>query len=135
MCDAFLLKRVISSHNSCLVDFEKINRNKILQLNQNSVNLTFDNYLNNRNALHLSQKNLTKNSFNKNHGSQEVSKNQFIKKKNIFKKYITCNNHNNLSTIIKQSKKTLLYCSNYSKNNIKDMKKTHEKGIKAINSL
>ena len=85
MCDAFLLKRVISSHNSCLVDFEKINRNKILQLNQNNVNLTFDNYLNNRNALHLSQKNLTKNSFNKNHGSQEVSKNQFIKKKNIFK--------------------------------------------------
>ena len=71
------------------------------------------------NALHVPQKNSTKSSFNKNHESQEVSKNQFIKKNKVFKKYITCNNHNNLSTIIKQSKKTLLYCSNYSKNNIK----------------
>ena len=32
------------------------------------------------NALHVPQKNSTKNSFNKNHGSQEASKNQFIKK-------------------------------------------------------
>ena len=80
LCDAFLLKRVISSHNSCLADFEKNNCNKILQLNQNNVNLTFDNYLNNMNALHVPQKNSTKNSFNKNHGSQEASKNQFIKK-------------------------------------------------------
>ena len=65
-----------------LADFEKINWNQILQLNQNNVNLIFDNYLNTMNTLVNSHAPLKKNkeSFNKNHGLQKVSKIQLIRK-------------------------------------------------------
>ena len=74
---------------SYFLQFEKINWNQVLQLNQNNVNLTFDNYLNTMNALinsHAPLKNSTKNkeSFNKKRGLQEVSKVQLMRKIDSF---------------------------------------------------
>ena len=124
-----------------LADFEKINWNQVLQLNQNNVNLIFDNYLNTMNTLVNSHAPLKK--FNKKQRKFQQKpwiikgiQNSINKKNRLFKKYIKCNNHgnnnalhneynayrNNLSTLMKQSKK--LYYSNYFKNNIKDMKNT-----------
>ena len=39
------------NNQSFLQDFEKINWNQVLQLNQNNVNITFENYLNTVNTL------------------------------------------------------------------------------------
>ena len=41
------------NNQSFLQDFEKINWNQVLQLNQNNVNITFENYLNTVNTLIL----------------------------------------------------------------------------------
>ena len=64
---------------SFLEDFEKINWDQKLQLNQDNVNITFENYLNTANTLinfHTPFKNSTKNndSFRKNHGVQKEYK-------------------------------------------------------------
>ena len=64
---------------SLLEDFEKINWDQVLQLNQDNVNITFENYLNTANTLinfHTPLKNSTKNndSFRKNHGVQKEYK-------------------------------------------------------------
>ena len=72
-------------NQSFLQDFEKINWNQVLQLNQNNVNITFENYLNTVNTLinsHSPLKNSTKNkeNFNKNHGLLKESKMQLKRK-------------------------------------------------------
>ena len=55
------------NNQSFLQDFEKINWNQVLQLNQNNVNITFENYLNTVNTLinsHAALKNSTRNKEN-----------------------------------------------------------------------
>ena len=54
-------------------DFHEVNWNQIIRLNQNNVNLTFDNYLNTVNTL-------SKETFNKNHESHTVCKTRFIRR-------------------------------------------------------
>ena len=66
-------------------DSEKINWNQVPQLNQDNVNITFENYLNIVNTLinfYAPLQNLNKNkeSFNKNHGLQKESKTQLKRK-------------------------------------------------------
>ena len=128
--------------------FTEATWSQVLQLSQNNINLTFDNYLNTMNALINSHAPLKK--LNKKQRKFQQKPwgfpNSIQKKNRLSKKYIKCNNHNNkktlhnehkdytsnLSTSVKQSKK--LYYSNYLKNNIKDMKNIW-KGIKSIISL
>ena len=60
----------IFNNQSFLEDFEKINWNQVFQLNQDNVNITFENYLNSMNTLINSpvplKKRNNKDSFNKN---------------------------------------------------------------------
>ena len=137
---------------SFLGDFEKTNWNKILQSNQNKVNLTFNNYLNNVDFLintHAPLKNPAKKKerkFQKKPWTTKGIHNSIHQKNKLFKKYIQCNNQDNkqslhnqykfyknkLPLLMKQSKKQY-YC-NYFKNNIKNMQNIW-KGIKSIISL
>ena len=73
------------NNQSFLQDFEKIKWNQVLQLNQNNVKITFENYLSTVNTLinsYAPLKNLTKNkeSFNKNHGLLKEFKLQLKRK-------------------------------------------------------
>ena len=112
-----------------LGDFEKNNWNQVLQLNQNNVNLTSDNYLDTMNALINSHAPLKKQSNNKAKKQQKKQKSnkkqqQFQQKpqitrgiqnsihnKNIlFKKYIKCNNPKNKNALHNEFK---IYRNNF----------------------
>ena len=102
--------------------FLKINWSQVLQLNQDNVNITFENYLNTMNTLttmlHLKNSTKNKEKFNKNHGLQKESKMQLKKVGSLKSIYIKCVDRNknilhqeyktyrnSLTTLLKQSKK------------------------------
>ena len=122
----------------------------MLQLNQNNVNITFENYLNTVNTLinsHAPLKKLNKKQrkFQQKPWITKGIQNAIEKKNRLFKKYIKCGDsnknifhqeyktyRNSLSTLLKQSKKC--YYNSYFRNNINNIKNTW-KGIKSIISL
>ena len=137
------------NNQSFLDDFEKINWNQVLQLNQNNVNITFENYLNTVNTLincHAPLKKVHKKQ-RKFHQKPWITKgiqNAIEKKNRLFKMYIKCVDSNKnilhqyktyrkrLSTLLKQSKK--FYYNDYFRNNINNIKNIW-KGIISIISL
>ena len=112
----------------------------MLQLNQNNVNITFENYLNTVNTLinsHAPLKKLNKKQrkFQQKPWITKGIQNAIEKKNRLFKKYIKCGdsnknifheeyktNRSSLSTLLKQSKKS--YYNNYCRNNINNIKNT-----------
>ena len=137
------------NNQSFLQDFEKINWNQALQLNQNNVNITLENYLNTVNALINSNAPLKKlkkkqrkfqqkpqvtkgiqNAIEKKIGSLKSTLNVVIVIKIFFIKNIK--HRDSSSTLLEQSKKP--YYNNYFRNNINNIKNTW-KGIKSIISL
>ena len=81
------------NNQSFLQDFEKINWNQVLQLNQNNVNITFENYLNTVNTLinsHAPLKKLNKKQrkFQQKPWITKGIQNAIEKKNRLFKKYI-----------------------------------------------
>ena len=132
---------------SFLEDFEKINWNQVLQLNQDNVKITFKTYLNTVNTLinsHAPLKKLNKKQrkFQQKPWITKGIQNAIEQKNRLLKKYIKsgdCNKNifhqeyktyrNSLSTLLKQSKKS--YYNNYFRNNINNIKNTW-KGMKSI---
>ena len=131
-------------------DFEKINWNQVLQLNQDNVNITFENYLNTVNTLNnshapLKKLNKKQRKFQQKSWITKEIQNAIEKKSRLFKKYIKCVDsnknilhqeyktyRNSLSTLLKQSKKC--YYNSHFRNSINNIKNTW-KGIKSIISL
>ena len=135
------------SNQSFLQDFEKINWNQVFQLNQNNVNITFENYLSTVNTLINSHAPLKKLNKKQRKLQQKLWITKGIqiaieKKNRLFKKHSKCGDsnknifhqeyktyRNSLSTLLKQSKKS--HYNNYFRNNINNIKNTW-KGIKSI---
>ena len=135
---------------SFLEDFEKINWNQVLQLNQDNVKITFKTYLNTVNTLinsHAPLKKLNKKQrkFQQKPWITKGIQNAIEQKNRLLKKYIKsgdCNKNifhqeyktyrNSLSTLLKESKRS--YYKNYFRSNINNIKNSW-KGIKSIISL
>ena len=83
------------NNQSFLEDFDKINLNQVLQLNQGNVNITFENYLNTVNTLiscHAPLKKFHKKQrkFQQKLWITKGIENRTEKKNRLFKKYIKC---------------------------------------------
>ena len=138
------------NNQSFLEDFEKINWNQVLQLNQDNVNITFEIYLNTVNTLincHAPLKKLNKEQrkFQQKPWITKGIQNAIEKKNRLFEKYFKCVDssknilhqeyrkyRNSLPISLKQSKRC--YYNNYFRNNINNIKNAWE-GIKSIISL
>ena len=83
------------NNQSFLEDFDKINLNQVLQLNQDNVNITFENYLNTVNTLischaPLNKFNKKQRKFQQKLWTTKGIENATEKKSRLFKKYIKC---------------------------------------------